>query len=62
MIIGDCFKLRSLGNNFTPVLRKLYSPPSFENALLDREISTTKKIGMLERALELERKVDLIAL
>lgn len=45
-----------------PILRKLYSPPSFEKALIDREISTTKKIGMLEHALELERKVDLIAL
>lgn len=29
---------------------------------MDREISTTKKIGMLEYALEQERKVDLIAL
>lgn len=43
-----------------PVLRKL-CPPSFEKALMDRKIPTTKKIGMLEHALGLERKVDLIA-
>lgn len=45
-----------------PVLRKLYSPPSSEKALMDIEISTTKRIGMPEHALELERKVHLIAL
>lgn len=35
MMIGDCFKLSSLGDNFVPVLRKLYSPPSLEKVLMD---------------------------
>lgn len=57
MMVGDCFKLSSLENNFMPVLRKLYSPPSSKKSFYGqvREIPTMKRVGMLEHDLELER-------